>query len=113
MTFAQIVEAMSSHDELFVTDFLHFLKCLRNRLSIHLLTLYHQLTPVAAENLSKVLLIGNYLEPKILRVAIERCCRPAGLYAGKSRDPLGKWKSPRGIALSANCLVANQAMNIT
>jgi hypothetical protein len=34
LTFAQIVEVMSSHDELFVVNFLHVLKCVRNRLSI-------------------------------------------------------------------------------
>jgi hypothetical protein len=64
MIFAQIVEAMSSYDELFVTHILYILKCLRNRLSIHPLALHHRLTTVTAENLSEVLPIGNDLEPK-------------------------------------------------
>jgi hypothetical protein len=63
-TFPRTVEPRSSHDEFFVTDFLCFLKRLRNRLSIQPLTLHHRLTPVTAENLSKVLPIGNCLEPK-------------------------------------------------
>jgi hypothetical protein len=63
ITSAQIFEVMSSH-ELFVTDFLYFLKCLRNRLSIHPLTPHHSLTSVTAKNLSKIFLIGNCLETK-------------------------------------------------
>jgi hypothetical protein len=64
MTFAQIVEATSSHNEFFVTDFPRFLKRLRNRHSIHPLTLHHRLTPGLAENLSKILPTENYLKPK-------------------------------------------------
>jgi hypothetical protein len=64
MTFGQIVEAMSSHNKAFVTNFLHFMRYLRNCLSIHPLKLYHRLTPVTTESLSKVEPIGNCLERK-------------------------------------------------
>jgi hypothetical protein len=48
----------------FVTDVLHFLKCLRNRLARHPLSLHSHLPPITADNLAELLPVADASKPK-------------------------------------------------
>jgi hypothetical protein len=60
----ELTAEVSKMDRPFVTDFLHFLKCLRNRLARHPLPLQCHLPPITADNLAELLLVGDTLKPK-------------------------------------------------
>jgi hypothetical protein len=62
--FGQLVPEMGFSDDLFLKDFLHFMKGLRNRLSTHPVSLHRDLLPVCADELAALLPIADALNPK-------------------------------------------------
>jgi hypothetical protein len=55
---------MGRPDDLFLKDFLHLMKCLRNRLSTHPVSLYRGLPPFCAHEIAVLLPIADALKPK-------------------------------------------------
>jgi hypothetical protein len=64
MTFIELVHQMTTVEFPFVTDFLHFMKCLRNRITLHPLSLHISFHPILAEELTAMLPVGDCLKPK-------------------------------------------------
>jgi hypothetical protein len=65
LTFEQLVDLMPRCIEYpFITDFLHFLKCLRNRMARYLLSLHADLPPISADEIGRLLSIEHWLKPK-------------------------------------------------
>jgi hypothetical protein len=65
LTFEQLVGLMPRCIEYpFITDFLHFLKCLRNRLARYLLSLHTDLPPISGDEIGRLLSIEQWLKPK-------------------------------------------------
>jgi hypothetical protein len=64
MTFEEIVGEVGEMDFPFVTDLLHFVKCLRNRIANHPLSLHWSLPPMMADEIEELLDVGDCLKPK-------------------------------------------------
>jgi hypothetical protein len=62
--FLELTAEISKMDCPFVTDLLHFLKCLRNRLARHPLSLHCHLPSITADDLAELLPVGDALKPK-------------------------------------------------
>jgi hypothetical protein len=63
-TFRELIAQLRDRDDLFITDFLHFIKCLRTRLANHPVSIHDSLPPVLADVLTNLLPIGDALKPK-------------------------------------------------
>jgi hypothetical protein len=63
-SFLEIVAEVGKIEFPFVTDFLHFLKCLRNRLANHPLSLDSRLSAIHADEIAELLGVGDCLKPK-------------------------------------------------
>jgi hypothetical protein len=64
MTFMDFVQNVGSLPNPFVTDFLHFAKCLRNKLAKHPLSLDRQLRQFTGMEIAQQLNLGDSLNPK-------------------------------------------------
>jgi hypothetical protein len=64
MTYLEHVAQVAKMDCLFVTDLLHFIKCLRNRIATHPLSLHSEFAPIMADELAAMLPVGDCLKPK-------------------------------------------------
>jgi hypothetical protein len=64
LEFSDIVHLVPTAEYPFVTDFLHFLKCLRNRLARYFVSLHQDLPPICAAEIGALLSIENCLRPK-------------------------------------------------
>jgi hypothetical protein len=65
-SFTEIVDSMRNVETLFTTDFLHFMKCLRNRFVGHKLSIYSCCSSIVAMELGEILGSDEYLKPNNL-----------------------------------------------
>jgi hypothetical protein len=63
-SFLELTAEISKMNCPFVTDLLHFLKCLRNRLARHPVSLHCHLPPITADDLAELLPVGDALKPE-------------------------------------------------
>jgi hypothetical protein len=64
MSFLEIVAEVGEMEFPFVTDLLHFLKCLRKRLAHYPLSLDSALPPIVGDDIAELLGVGECLKPK-------------------------------------------------
>jgi hypothetical protein len=65
LPFVRLVDLVRSiTDYAFITDFLHFLKCLRNRMARYSISLHPDLPPFSAREIGALLAIENCVQPK-------------------------------------------------
>jgi hypothetical protein len=70
-SFLELTAEISKMNCPFVTDLLHFLKCLRNLLARHPLSLHCHLPPITADELAELLPVGDALNPRTKGVQLK------------------------------------------
>jgi hypothetical protein len=64
MMFIEHVARVTKLDFPFVTYLLHFVKCVRNRITNHPLSLHFDIPPILTQDLAEMLPSGDFLKPK-------------------------------------------------